>query len=457
MRTDVIASNPYKLWPHEHPGAHPARTDVLDHLVGEGAFFPNVITAAPYTGAAHGSVLTGQFPLHNGLHEFYNGSLGSPSVFTYGRRAGRRTIMKVDFPIILGPELGFTRDVDVYLPEDDAAFIEAVAAAKSTVCLAHFGGVHVPYGFHNLRFGGKDYLAKVAELEDTLPLDGLPFHDRLMESPRSEEDTNLLFRYKRAILYLYAERRYDMLFQLYLDGVEYFVTRRLQPFVERLTEQISATGRRMLLVLFADHGEVFDEYSCGHFNSMAEGVLRVPLVIVGADVEPAIYPQRIRTVDIAPTVLELADISSPAAGVFDGRSLGAVVRGQEPLAGDSPALAEAYTSDLDEFNRFQERQLSGGAPGPLKHFLVGQAAYLDNRKLVRLNKQYADSFNTIVPAGRWWVEAFDDKLRPRLDDGLVATDLVEMLDNYRSAVHRGRDIPVTDEIRNQLRSLGYSV
>lgn len=457
MRSDVISANPFKLWPHDYPGTRAASTDVLDLLAGQGAFFPNVITAAPYTAAAHGAVLTGQFPLHNGVHEFYNGSLASPSLFTYGRRAGRRTIMKVDFPIILGPELGMTRDVELYLPEDDEAFIEAVAAADTSVCLAHFGGVHIPYGFHNLRFGGDSYRAKVAELEEALPVGDLPFIDRLTESPRDREDTDLLLRYKRAVIYLYAEKRYADLFQLYMDGVDFFLRHRFQPFIERLRERVAESGRRMLLVLFADHGEVFDEYTCGHFNSMAEGVLRVPVVIVGDGIAPAVYPRRVRTIDIAPTVLDLAGIPGPATGVFDGRSLAPVARGAERAGEDAPALAEAYVSDLGEFIEFQQQQLRGDTPGPLRHVLVGQAAYLGRRRLVSQRLRYDYSAGSGVPVARQWAEVFDGELVPRRDDKAAITDLVELLDDYRSALRPRQETQVTDDIRSQLRSLGYSI
>jgi hypothetical protein len=127
MRSDAIATHPFPLWPSKYPTVRGVKTGVLDELARGGVFFPNMVSAPPYTAASHGAIFTGQYPLRNGLHEFYNGSLRSPSVFTYGKRAGRRTVMKVDFPIILGPELGFTRDIDVYLTEDDDRFIDAVA------------------------------------------------------------------------------------------------------------------------------------------------------------------------------------------------------------------------------------------------------------------------------------------------------------------------------------------
>ncbi|MFE4589275.1 sulfatase-like hydrolase/transferase [Streptomyces laurentii] len=456
LRSDALSVHPHPLWPHTYKNAHAVRTTLLDELARDGAYFPNTISAAPYTAASHGAIFTGQYPLHNGLHEFYNGSLRAPSVFTYGRRAGRSTILKVDFPIILGPELGFTRDVDTYLVEEDDAFIDAVAAAESTLACAHFGAVHLPYGFHNLTFGGDAYRAKVAELEAGLP-SALPFVDRLVESYRGPEDTELLMRYKRVATHLHAEKQYDRLFQLYLDGVEHFLATRLTSFLERLRERVAATGKRMLLVLFADHGEEFDEQTNGHFNSMAEGVLRVPLIIAGDGVVPGTHEQRIRTVDIAPTVMELSGVPAPATGVFDGRSLAGVVRGKEALDGDAPALAESYNAELNDFIAFQERQLSGRPPGPLPHFLVGHTAYLGDRRVVRMFRHYSDGFQRAARQDHTWVERFDDSQVPYRDPHDDGADLLAMLDDYRSALRRPEQVPFTEEMRAQLRSLGYSV
>lgn len=456
LRSDALGVHPHPLWPHKYQNIRPVRTTALDELAGRGAYFPNVISAAPYTAAAHGAIFTGQYPLHNGVHEFYNGSLRAPSVFTYGRRDGRTTVLKTDFPIILGNELGFTRDIDTYVVEQDDDFIDAVAGSESTVACAHFGAVHSPYGFHNLAFGGDAYRRKVTELEEGLPRD-LPFGDLLVESYRDREDTELLVRYKRAIAYLHSQGEYDRLFQLYLDGVEHFLKTRFGPFVERLTQRVAESGKRMLLAVFADHGEEFDDRTNGHFNSMAEAVLRVPLIIVGDGVEPATHTSRIRTVDIAPTILDLAGIPAAMTGVFDGRSLASVARGTDKLGDDAPALAEAYTSELQDFVAYQQRQLSGRHPGPLEHFLVGHSAYLGDRRVVRLTRQYSQWFLKTDPADLTWVERFDDAGVPRPEPGADPGPLLALLDDYRTALREPEQVPMTEDIRGQLRALGYSV
>jgi choline-sulfatase len=457
LRSDAIAANPFKLWPAKYPGITAPKTDILDELARTGAFFPNMVSAAPYTAASHGAILTGQFPLRNGIYEFYNGRLKSPSIFTYGRRSGRAVIMKVDFPIILGPELGFTRDVNEYFIEDDDKFITSVVSATRAVAFAHFGGVHLPYGFHNLRFGGDDYRSKVAELERLVPDDAPPQVEQLVESFRDPADLDLLFRYKHAMNSLYMAGRYNEMFQIYLEGIEYFLANRFTPFIERLSEGLRAAGRKMLLVIFADHGHEFDARSYGHFNSMAEGVLRVPLIIHGDGVAPGMHSQRIRTVDIVPTVAELAGINTPKAGVFDGASRAAVAAGAERLTSHAPAVAEAYNSDTREFVEFQRQQLSGGRPAPLRHVLTGQAAYLGSRRLSRRVAEYAPNFVGMESVDEIVVERFDDDLVPHPEPGGDTAELLSMLSDYRSSLEPAVQVDADEEIRQQLRSLGYPI
>lgn len=458
LRSDGIAASPDPLWPADHPRLAAPDTGVLDDLARSGAFFSNVISAAPHTGPSHGTMFTGRFPIAHGVHEFYNGRISVPTVFTHGKRAGRRTIMKVDFPIILGPQLGFTRDVDDYLVEDDDGFIDAVLAAESSVAFAHFGGIHMPYGFHNLRYGGDDYRRKVVELEQEVPPDvPLPV-DQLTETYRDPEDEHLLLRYKRAYHHLYECGRYERIFELYLEGIGYFVGRRLAPFLDRLLSGLRARGRTFLLVLFSDHGHQIDADSLGNFNTVAEGVLRVPMIFVGEGVEPAIHRQRIRSVDLLPTLADLVGFERVVGCPYDGRSLAGVVRGEESLAGDAPAVAQAYTSDAGEFVEHQRRQLAGEEPEPLRHVLLTEAAYLDDHRLTRTHHRYVDSFSRLEAIEPQEVmEVFDAHRRPVVTTEGDPTLLGRMLDDYNALRSPPQPVAASASVRAALRGMGYRV
>ncbi|MFH8349953.1 sulfatase-like hydrolase/transferase [Streptomyces sp. NPDC018045] len=455
LRSDGVGANPHKLWPLRYPDLRAPATPVLDDLANSGTFFGNVIASAPYTSAAHATVFTGQYPARHGLHAFYEGFLRSPSVFTHARRAGRRTIMKVDFPVILGEQLGFTADIDTYLVEEDQKFIDAVLATETSLSLAHFAGMHMPYGFHNLRFGGSAYQEKIAWMESLLPAEVPHQVDELNETYRTPADMALFLRYKRAINYLYAAGQYDTLFQMYLDGIEFFLKSRFEPFLTQLVDRVRQAGKTLLLVLFGDHGQQFEDDSYGNFNSMEEGVLRIPLIIAGDGVAQGRHLRRIRSADIAPTVMELAGIDVPWRGLFDGESRADVVRGATGLTADAPALAQAYTSDARQFVHYQKRQRAGEDPGALPHVLLGETAYLDRTRLVRLHYRYTDQMSRLAPEERVWTERFDDMSVPQVQAGSPDPRLLAVLDDYNRALRPSRNNTPPESVRQGLRSLGY--
>jgi choline-sulfatase len=439
LRSDCIAANPYKLWPEKHRIAHDLATPRLDSLAAEGAFFPNCITAAPYTSAAHASIFTGKWPLRHGLFEAFNRKLRGKTIFSRARSRGYDTFLKVDFPIILGPHLGFDRDIDRYLIEQDDAFLDLVAGSRRSVSCAHFGGLHIPYGFHNLDFGGRAYEEKVRELEERFPDRGGEPVDRLVESYRGSRDLELLVRYKRIIQRLYNDAAYDELFRLYLEGISFFLENRFNRFLDRLFTVLS--GKRFLLVLFGDHGEEYDREAYGHYNSLAEGVLRVPLIFFGDDVVPGRHDGRIRTVDITPTLLEALGESPRVLRGLDGESLGKAVWKGEGTSGRI-AFAQAYIPETARFVEFQKKLLSTGRKeGRLEHFLFQEAVYIDSWKLTRQNYRYGKdrAFGGIERAEtQTRLERVGDGLRiVPASDPVTEARLGEELDRYNQLRRAG--------------------
>ncbi len=163
FRSDALAANPYKLWPAKYTIAEPPQTPMLDKMAGEGTLFPNCISAAPYTSASHASIVTGKWPAHHQVVEFFNHRLRGRTVFTWAQKLGFRTYLKSDFPLILGPHLGFSDDVDNFIIEDDERYLAELDTSHPTFSLVHFGSIHAPYGFHNLHYGGDAYRQRVRE------------------------------------------------------------------------------------------------------------------------------------------------------------------------------------------------------------------------------------------------------------------------------------------------------
>lgn len=461
LRSDAIGACPWKLWPAKYPrlsATRPPKTPALDHLAKASAYFPQAISSAPYTSASHASYFTGKMPLRHGVYEFFNRPLLSDTIFTEAKKLGWGTLFKADFPIILGKYLGFDRDVDEYIVEDDERFLASLKERRGpTMAFVHFGGIHIPYGFHNLEYGKQDYLEKIVELEKEVDCTEQLPSDQLVETFRSREDFQLLLRYKRVVQQLYDTQRFDRLFELYLEGVEYFMAKRFDPFFARLQDVLK--GRRSLLVVFGDHGEEYDQESYGHFNSLAEGVLRVPVMIAGADVVAKVHTERMRTIDIAPTLFEAMGVSAAADGVSLARTV---------FAGESypkrPAIAQSYISLASEFVAYQKKMLETGTlPGQLRHVRFKETVYSGSEKLVRQTHTYAlengEWALKRIPA-RIALETIGDDFHPRtIDDPARTTALLQELDRYNQTQPETeqRTVNMTADIRAELQSMGYRV
>jgi choline-sulfatase len=459
LRSDAIASTPEKNWPEKYPSARQPWTEPLDQIAAEGTFFPNCLSAAPYTSASHASYFTGKFPLRHGVYEFFNRKLASPTIFTYARRHGYRTRFKTDFPIILGPFLGFDADIDEYIVEDEDEWLSRIGTCRQrSLDFVHFGGIHIPYGFHNLNFGKSDYMEKVAALERELEIDAnVSLADQLVETYRGEEDLKLLLRYKRVVQHCYHGRAYSRLFGLYLEGIEYFLRHRFLPFWNRLRDTLAKS--RVLVVIFGDHGEEYDEYSYGHFNSVADGVLRVPLIFWGSDVPGRQCSTTVRSVDVFRTLADLTGLPVDPDPAVQGFSLADTLRGgSAPCTGSS--IAQAYVSNTAEFLQYQRALLDGRqTSGGLDHVLHGEVVYDRDIRLVRryYTWKLGDVFREMAPRLELQRRGADgDWIGFRNDD--AESGLLRILDSYNASRTVGSQaLEVPERVRQELINMGYDL
>jgi arylsulfatase A-like enzyme len=89
-----------------------------------------------------------------------------------------------------------------------------------------------------------------------------------------------------------------------------------------LFDHLRARGldRNTLVIVTSDHGEEFlDHGSWEHQKTLYEEVIRIPLVISGPGVKPRRESQPVSLLDIAPTILAWAGLTSPPS--FRGTSL----------------------------------------------------------------------------------------------------------------------------------------
>jgi arylsulfatase A-like enzyme len=131
-------------------------------------------------------------------------------------------------------------------------------------------------------------------------------------------------------------------FERYLREIE-IIDRELGTLIAELDKD--GLWPRTVVVFSADHGEAFGEHgSQTHAKTLYDEVLRVPLLVRVPGVAPRVVRERVSTIDIGPTVLDLFGV--PVPGVYKGQTLVPFLLGNDtamsrPLAFESSRYMRA--------------------------------------------------------------------------------------------------------------------
>jgi len=292
-------------------GSEPSRTPALDALALESAVFERAHAAASWTLPSVGALFTSHVPSTTGLWTFESRLADSfPTLAERFREAGFEThgiASHIFFDSAYGLQQGFASFDDALCHRANEAGWKPVTspevAAKASAWLeAHAGG------------GDRPWLLFVHFFDPHLQyLD----HEaaRLDDQRRSERE-----RYRSEIA---------------------FTDRHVGAVLETLAR--TGLAERTNVLFFSDHGESFLEHPPiqRHSYSLYEEELRVPLFLRVPGLMPRRVPQFVRTVDLLPTLLELAGLP-PLEGI-EGQSLVPLLRGEE--LPEQPLVAEIRLKD----------------------------------------------------------------------------------------------------------------
>jgi len=296
-------------------------TPWIDRLARAGVRFDTAHAQTVLTLPSHTSILTARYPFAHGVRDNAGFRLSATidTLPVWLRAAGYRTGAFVSgFP--LDERFGLARGFDVYddrlsdtprpaFLEQERAGVETVARAKAwmgaaggrpSFCWVHLYEPHFPY--------------RPPE----------PFASRFANDPYEGEVAA-------------ADAALEPLLDPILNGSE---------------------RGRWVVVLTGDHGEALGDHGEATHGIFAyESTLRVPLIVYAPGLSPAVRPDGVRHVDIAPTILDLAGCPLPPG--LDGHTVRA----------PSPADENAYFEALSgAFNR-------GWAP--LRGIVRGRLKYID--------------------------------------------------------------------------------
>lgn len=285
-----------------------ARTPRLDRLAAEGVRFERVYATAPITLPSHASIFTGLYPFEHGVRNNGNFYLaeGFETLATILGKQGYRTAAFVS-TFILDRRYGLARGFETYDDTMEGAQAQVLALEAE-------------------RRGDRTALPLSHWLEGHAAAQAAPFFVWL-----HLYDPHEPYRPPPPFRDAFAARPYDgeIAFD---DAVVAFVLDKL--------EQLGVRDRTLIAVT-ADHGESLGDHGEEtHSMFLYEAAIRVPLILWRPGrLAPRVVKEPVRTIDLAPTLLELA--GAPALKAPHARSLLPLIEGRR----ESPApvaYAETY-------------------------------------------------------------------------------------------------------------------
>jgi choline-sulfatase len=305
-------------------------TQMIDRLADRGVLFTDCIAAAPVTGPAITAILTGAFPTRTGVR--YNLQQLPTSTRTIAgvlTKAGYATAGFVSTSMLDG-EFGFGKQFDYYRDKVDEAYsdtqyerdakdlnaeaipwIHAHSTGRPFFIWIHYFDPHYPYKARYGADAGKSYSEKF-----------------LYDLYKKQDIKTIKREYPKIVSY------YDQ---------ELFYTDKQVGKVLHELERLKILNNTLVIVT-GDHGEELFEHEnfFGHARSLYNTVLHVPLIIRLPGGKPAgkRCSLTIRTIDIFPTILEVAGIKPPSG--MQSESLLPVISGAEKAPRPAFSLREPY-------------------------------------------------------------------------------------------------------------------
>lgn len=284
-------------------GADGVRTPRIDALARQGAWARNAAVHAPLTRPSHASIFTGLYPAQHGIRDNVSPPL-QPDVPLLAEVFARRGFSTAAFvsSVVLTRQSGLARGFGHYsdtfeVGDDDARFLNTIQKR---------GDIVVAEAVEWLK--DKPRFFAWVHLYDP--------HDPY-EPPGRYAVT-------------YADRPYD--------GEVAWSDELVGRLVDSLGAQRLADT---IVVVTSDHGEGLGEHGEDvHGYFVYESTLRVPLVFHGPGVKPGVTVETLaRSIDLFPTLVELAGVAEETSPRVTGRSLVPALRGEamKPL----PSFAES--------------------------------------------------------------------------------------------------------------------
>jgi arylsulfatase A-like enzyme len=458
---------------HVSPYDDKVRSPSIEKLAAEGTNFTDAVTVIPKTTASVASIFTARYPIHHGVRTLYSRLRREQSTIAevmFG--SGYRTAAFVNNAWLSrgrGFDQGFEQFHDHYRVEGAFGPFKYISwlVLFDQLVTERIEGFHGQTRARELTDAVLDYVS--AERDDSFFVYVHYFEphwpyfppEELAERYGAPRDGKCIVNYNDQ----FGVDRGLMIFQNYLPERENEAARRL--YKGECDDNLAEVGRLIagidelglgddtIVIFTADHGHSLGEhdYYFHHGEFLYDVSVKIPLIIrwpgrlpAGAEVD-----RQVRTIDIAPTIYQLADLAPVER--LDGASLVGLATGEDQR--EREAFLE---SDVGMFPANNRRGL-GGIAGKLR------ALRTDDHKLV-LNPTHKGSRFELYdlrqdPAETVNLAAQDEhaELLARLKQRLMAyfpRRELKMLTQMGSGMSSAGQSPDIDPNElEMLRNLGY--
>ena len=291
----------------DHLGCYGARwmnTKTVDELAAGGVRYAQAISSAPWTAPSTTSIVTGMYAHHHGyLH--WDAAL-DPSVETMFRAFSAHGYEVASFVFdtnYLFKDLPEANVLGTSESLDGAFAFMRENREKPFLLYVHNWATHMPYDI--VHADRKNWLAAKQEVIAGIQSDSASALEAMREG------------YRKAV-----ERQSEELVASFLEELESLGLRESTTFAF-LSDHGESWGER-----FADKADVKGVYHM-HGATLNDEIVHVPLILSAPGrLEPAVVDAQVRTVDLVPTLLDLAGLP---ARETDGETL-------LQVEGDRPAV-----------------------------------------------------------------------------------------------------------------------
>jgi arylsulfatase A-like enzyme len=400
-------------------------TPNLDILAQEGYFFTNTISAAPWTKPSVVSLFTSQYPHVHGVTSTKK-ALPKESL-TLARILSSKNYTTI----------GFTTNVNVDNKNNDFSKLysfnqdpadkfsnKTIFILNSTkqpfLIYLHYIDPHMEYNppaAHRI-FEDKNYTGFFTK----------------KPNPNAKIENRKEIILKEFVKGSLSEKDKQFMIALY-DGEIHFSDEQIGVLFDYLKK--SGKWNKTMIIVTSDHGEeLFDHNAIEHGHTLYDELIHIPLIIRIPGVGSRIIQSQVCSIDLAPTILDFLNISSPKS--FQGDSLIPLISGDE--VPEKPCFSESMNGIDGRSIRFNgwkliENPNSTGGTGSIQKPKVTEMYYIVDDPSEKKN-------------------LFQDKIQ-------VARSLTSTLDEwYHSNVtfrFNATNIYLSDDVIEQLKSLGYAV